>query len=90
MTTLEIKLDGTPPAWANEATYYYENFYREQWIARKDGETLLIAGSDMDWEIITITKEMREKILNRKPIDLDINFHKDEAFWIKAMLDSFY
>ena len=40
MTTLEIKLKGTPPTWAKEATYYYENFHQEQWIAKKDGETV--------------------------------------------------
>lgn len=90
MDTLEIKLEGTPPAWAKEATYYYENVHREQWIAKKDGETLLLAGSDMSWESIAITKEMREKILNKKPVDLDINLNKDEAFWMEAILNSYY
>ncbi|WP_394555933.1 hypothetical protein C1N61_32635 (plasmid) [Priestia aryabhattai] len=90
MTTLEIKLEGTPPTWAKEATYYYENVHRDQWIAKKDGDTLLLAGSDMNWELITITKEMRKNILNKKPADLNINFNKEEAFWLRAVLNSFY
>ncbi|WP_019240953.1 MULTISPECIES: hypothetical protein [Bacillus] len=33
MKRITIDLQGTPPKWAKEARWYYENTFREQWIA---------------------------------------------------------
>jgi hypothetical protein len=44
----------TPPEWASEATHYFENDHSEQWIAKCDGEKLIIAGLDIGWNEIVL------------------------------------
>lgn len=72
---LRIRVKGeNPPAWAtgdqNGAYFsYYENEYGEQWIAKLDGQTLRISGSDIDWEDIELSIEQvmaeHQRILNQ-------------------------
>jgi hypothetical protein len=43
-----------PPKWTSEATHYFENDHGEQWIAKCDGEKLIISGLDIGWEEIIL------------------------------------
>ncbi|MFJ5714622.1 hypothetical protein [Neobacillus sp. NPDC093127] len=58
----------TPPKWTSEATYYFENEHGEQWIAKCDGEKLMIAGLDIGW---------KEIILNHSQVLDYLEFQKE-------------
>ncbi|MGX6443620.1 hypothetical protein ACWM35_10440 [Neobacillus sp. K501] len=44
----------TQPKWSSEATHYFENEHGEQWIAKSDGEQIVISGLDIDWKEIVL------------------------------------
>lgn len=44
----------TLPKWTSEATHYFENEYGEQWIAKCDGDNIIIAGLDIGWKEIVL------------------------------------
>lgn len=66
---LRITIQGkNPPEWATgdqSSSYfsYYENEHGEQWVAKRDGEVLLISGLELDWEEyrLTVPQAIAEK-----------------------------
>lgn len=64
MSNLTFKLNGTPPKWVENTQWYYENIYKEQWIAAISENELIIAGSDIDWSEIKLTPEQVEEAYN--------------------------
>jgi hypothetical protein len=60
-----IELEGNAPEWSNEATYYFENWYGEQWIAKidNDEEKIVIAGLDIGWKEIVVSFEKAKEYL---------------------------
>lgn len=57
MQLLTYKLQNNPPAWAEEALWYYENAYGEQWIASIQNNNLIFSGLDIGWKEIKLSPQ---------------------------------
>lgn len=82
------------PAWANNATFYYENEHKEQWIAAVVEDKLFISGVDIDWKEIVLdvenTKTATDYLLFGKRIEGNplsrYNFNRGELLWIWSVI----
>jgi len=92
-------LEAVPLSWAKNSKHYFENNYREYWIATIEPGVLLISGLDIDFREIRVTKEeaKREKMnliiaVNSDtiiPIFKHTILNKCEAFWVLSIIEAF-
>ena len=95
MIVQTYNLQGNPPKWATETRWYYENTFGEQWIATLQGDTVIIAGSDIDWSEIILSPQQahealqflmgRKKEIKDNPL-MEWIFDTEEKLWITSVL----
>lgn len=95
------RLEDCPVKWVKNASHYFENGYKEYWIATVIDNKLLFTGSDIDFEEISLT--YKEAIILRntifeaivekgnveKPITIAIPIYileADEALWLSSVI----
>lgn len=89
----------SPPAWARGAQptsrfWYFANAHGEPWVARREGDRLLVSGAELGWRQLYITPAEAPARLAEllvapaEGLDLEGGLHlgREEALWLAAVI----
>lgn len=86
------KLNKIPHDWAKTAKHYHENELGEYWIASIEGDRIVISGSDIDWDVISLSYEEaieeKELLSKGRMFFKGYNVGASEIAWILSVIEA--